>query len=208
MSTQVIAVGPASALFPKTRRAVLGLLYSHPGETFYLRQIVDLTGLAVGQVQRELKLLSGTGILTRTEQGRHVYFRANDKCAIFEELRAIVTKTMGAAAVIGESLKNLDDQIRVAFVFGSVARGEETNTSDLDLMVIGDITFAEAAVVVRSAEQQIRREINLSVYPVDEYRSKTLDNHYFLRQVLSQEKLFIVGDQHELESLLEQPVDS
>jgi predicted nucleotidyltransferase len=131
-----------------------------------------------------------------------VYFRANDGCPIFDELRGIVIKTMGAAVAIATALEDLAERVRVAFVFGSVARGEEINVSDLDLMVIGDATFSEVADAVRGAEQVILREINLTVYPAEEFSSKVRAGHHFLRVVLSREKFFILGDERELEALL------
>ncbi len=208
MSTESITDDPVRTLFPRSRRATLGLLYSHPDEAYYLRQIVELTGLAVGQIQRELKLLSGSGVLTRTAQGRHIYFQANGKCPIYDELRGIVRKTMGAAVVIGEALETLSDRIRAAFIFGSVARAEEIRGSDIDLMVVGDVAFADVAEAVREAERIICREINVTVYPGEELASKVRAGHHFLEQVLSGEKLFLVGDERELAALLEQPVDS
>jgi predicted nucleotidyltransferase len=198
----------AVALFPGSRRAILGLLFSHPDEAFYLRQIVDLAGLAVGQTQRELKRLTGCGIVTRSEQGRHVYFRANDKCPIFDELRGIVAKTTGAVVAIGGALEPLVDRIRLAFVFGSVARGEETRASDIDVMVIGEASFAELANAVHPVERSLRREVNLTVYPVREFRTKTREGHSFLTRVVSGKKVFMVGGEHELGALLAEPVDS
>ena len=89
------------------------------------------TGLAMGQIQRELALLSEAGVLSRIEQGRHVYFRANDRCPIFDELRGIALKTMSAVSIIASALGQLSGRVHVAFVYASVARGEETNSSDL-----------------------------------------------------------------------------
>ena len=195
-------------LFPESRRAILGLLYSHPDEAFYLRQIVDLAGLAVGQTQRELKRLTGCGILERSEKGRHVYFKANEKCPIYDELRAIVAKTAGATAAVERALEPLADRITLAFVFGSVARSEETRASDIDLMVIGDASLGELASAIRGPERVLRREINLSVYPVREFTTKVRQGHSFLTRVIDGKKLFIKGSADELGALLAKPVDS
>ncbi len=207
LSTEALTAGPATVLFPKTRRAVLGLLYSHPDESYYLRKIVDATGLAVGQVQRELRLLSQAGVISRTESDRHVYFTANQRCPIYEELRSIVAKTMGAGSVIRNALEALAPKIVVAFVYGSVARQAESSASDLDLMVIGRATFGEVAEAARKAEAELRREVNATVYPVEELRSKALQGHNFITQVMRDEKLFVIGDERELRALLEQPLD-
>jgi len=95
---------PLSAtLFSKARQAVLGLLYSHPDQAFYLREIVERTGLGIGQVQREVKQLTEAGIIRRDVRGRHVYFQADSTCRIFEELRSMVTKTVGSAILLRQA---------------------------------------------------------------------------------------------------------
>jgi predicted nucleotidyltransferase len=198
----------STALFPESRRAILGLLYAHPDESFYLRQIVDLAGLAVGQTQRELKRLTESGILERSERGRHVYFRANERCPIYDELKGIVAKTTAGGAAIARGLAPLVDRIKVAFLFGSVARGEETRGSDIDVMVVGSASFAEVAGAVRAVEQQLRREINIVVYPVGEFTARVQQGHSFLARVIEDEKTFIVGSQYELDALLAERVDT
>jgi len=208
MGTGRLSDDLATTLFPESRRAILGLLFSHPDEAFYLRQVVDLAGLAVGQTQRELKRLTAAGIVERSEQGRHVYFRANRACPIYDELRGIAVKTTGAVAVIEAALAPLADRIVVAFVFGSVARGEENRASDIDLMVIGDASFAEVSSAVVGAERTLRREINLVVYPVREFQAKARQGHSFVARVIEGGKLFVGGSARELDALLEEPVDS
>jgi predicted nucleotidyltransferase len=198
---------PASALFPKTRRAVLGLLYAHPDEAFYLREIVERTGLAVGQVQRELARLASAGILTRFEQGRHVYFRAERTCPVFEELRGIVLKTLGAVPMLRAALSGIEGRVVVAFIYGSVARYDEARSSDLDLMVVSEASFGEVAGALREPERLLMREVNVVVYPPHELVSKIQEEHHFLMQVINGEKVFIVGGQRELDALLAQPVD-
>jgi uncharacterized protein len=195
------------ALFPKARRAILGLLYSHPDEAFYLRQIVDKTGLGVGHSQRELQRLAKAGILLRTEKDRHVYFQADPACPIYDELRGIITKTVGGAEVLRHALEPLARDIAAAFIFGSVARGEERRLSDLDLMVIGDVTFARVTEAIRPAEAELRRQVNASVYPPSGLRKMLADRHHFLSNVMKREKVFVLGGEHELGSLLAERVD-
>jgi predicted nucleotidyltransferase len=198
----------AGALFPESRRAILGLLFSRPDEAFYLRQIVELTGLAMGQTQRELHRLTTAGIIERSEQGRHVYFRASEACPIYNELRGIAVKTTGVAAAIEAALAPLLDRVSTAFVFGSIARGEENRHSDVDLMVIGDASFAEVSRAVVAAERELRREINLVVYPVREFQAKVRQAHSFVARVMDGDKLFVEGSARELDALLEKPLDS
>lgn len=202
MSTQLLLTDPLSAtLFSRARQGVLGLLYGHPDEAFYLRQIVELTRLGIGQVQREVKLLTAAGIIRREIRGRHVYFQADSSCPIFEELRGIVSKTVGGAARLRRALDPLRHRIAVAFIHGSVARGEERQGSDLDLIVVGKATFAEVADAIRDAEADLQRPINPTVYPVREYRDKLRAGNHFLQTVMKGRKVFVLGDEHELGSL-------
>src|ERR1700679_1586870 len=106
-------------LFGQTRQRILALLFGRPDERFYQRRIIQAVGLGSGAVQRDLERLSRSGILTRTVEGRQIYFQANRQCPIFAELHTIVRKTIGAAHTIKEALEIIGDRIRVAFVFGS-----------------------------------------------------------------------------------------
>jgi predicted nucleotidyltransferase len=195
------------ALFSKSRRVVLSILYGHPDRTFYLREIADMAGLGMGQIQRELKRLAKSGIIRRFEQGRHVYFQADENCPIYGELRSLVTKTVGATEVLREALQDLTERIAVAFVYGSVARGEERHNSDLDLLVIGDVSFGDVIEALSEAQSRLQREINAVVYPGNELSRKLADHHHFLTSVMESEKIFIIGDEHELRKLLKQQVD-
>ena len=201
MDTITPAFSLASSLFPKSRRAVLGLLLSHPDRAFYLRQIVGITGLGVGHIQRELRRLAEAGIIRRFEQGRHVYFQADETCPIHDELRGIVIKTMGVAEALGSALMPLRDGIRVAFIYGSVARGEESSASDLDLMVVGDVTFAEVVDAISPVEQRIRRPVSPTVYPSQEFAAKLGDGHHFLTKVAEGDKLMLIGDDNDIAGL-------
>jgi len=125
MSTVSGSNNLATTLFGKARRAILSLLYGHTDEAFYLRQIVRATSIGLGPVQRELKNLTDAGIISREVQGRQVYYRANEKCPIFNELKNMVRKTFGVADVIRQSFETVADKIRVAFIFGSIASGAE-----------------------------------------------------------------------------------
>jgi predicted nucleotidyltransferase len=158
MSTNTIDPPAADVLFGRTRRSVLGWLYGHPDEAFYLRQIVRYTGAAHGAVQRELAALTGAGLLRRTVQGRQVYFQANRASPLFSDLQSILIKTTGLVGALREALRPLADRIVVAFVFGSAARGELRRDSDIDLLVVGDATFAEIAECVARAQQRLGRD--------------------------------------------------
>ena len=191
----------AATLFGKTRQAVLGLLYSHPDQAFYLRQITQAVDLGQGTVQRELAQLVEAGLLTKKQQGNQIHFQANPVSPIYAELRAIVTKTVGAADALRRGLTSLAPKIKVAFIYGSVAEGKERSESDIDLMVIGDVSLGDVVEALQSAEKAVGREVNPSVYPPAEYRKKIHAKHHFLTSLVDAPKIFLIGGPDELRSL-------
>lgn len=192
-----------SGLFGKTRQAVLALLYGRTDSSFYTKQILDAVKIGRGTVQRELKNLTDTGIITREVQGRQVYYRANEKCPIFNELKSVVRKTFGVADVIRQSLETVADKIRIAFIFGSVARSADDRKSDMDVMVVGAISFGDIVTLLSPAEEKLGREVTPVVYPVAEFKQKVKEDHYFVKTVLEGEKIFLIGDEGELRRLAE-----
>jgi len=193
----------ATTLFGKARRAILSLLYGHADEAFYLRQIVRTTGIGLGPVQRELKMMTEAGIVIRERKGNLVYYQANSSSPIFNELKNIVRKTFGMADVVREALAPISKNIKVAFIFGSVATSTDGRASDIDIMVIGEVSFGEVTSSIDQAEKVIQREINPVVYPVEEFRQKIQNNHHFVKTVLEEEKIFLIGDEGELRRLAE-----
>lgn len=191
----------ASALFGKTRRAILALLYSHTDESFYTRQVAKITGVSVGTVYRELDRLTFAGILAREVRGRVVYHRANKDCPIFDELKNLVMKTFGLVDVLKAALIPLAERISAAFIYGSFAQGQQNASSDVDVMVIGEVSFTEVVEALTPAQEKLRREINPTVYPPDEFDKKLAEGHHFLTRVIKGEKIFLVGNEHEVAGL-------
>jgi predicted nucleotidyltransferase len=192
-----------SGLFGKTRQAVLALLYGRADGSFYTKQILDAVKIGRGTVQRELKNLTDAGIIIREVQGRQVYYRANTKCPIFDELKSIVRKTFGVADVIRQSLVINADKIRVAFIFGSVARSTDDRRSDIDLMVVGKISFGDVVLLLTPVEQKLGREVNPVVYSIAEFKKRVKEDHHFVKTVLEDDKIFVIGDEDELRKLAE-----
>jgi len=188
-------------LFGDTRRAILALLYGHAEEQFYLRDLVRRTETALGAAQRELKSLTDVGLISRVRRGNQVYYQANSANPIFPELKIILTKTAGLRDVVQQALQPVIDRVRVAFIYGSVAQGTETATSDIDVMIIGDVGFSEVTSHLSAVESKLGREVNPTVYPPSEYAAKLKKRNHFLRSVLKQKKVFVVGDEHEVRRL-------
>lgn len=197
----------SSGLFGKTKQAVLALLYGQADSSFYTKQILDAVKIGRGTVQRELKNLTDAGIITREVQGRQVYYKANEKCPIFDELKSIVRKTFGVADVIRQSLETVADKIRVAFIFGSVARSTDDRKSDIDVMIVGRISFGDVVSLLSPAEEKLAHEVSPVVYPVAEFKQKVKEDHHFVKTVLEGEKIFLIGDEGELRRLAETKAD-
>jgi predicted nucleotidyltransferase len=187
-----------NGLFGKTRQAVLALLYGQADTSFYTKQILDAVKTGRGTVQRELKNLTDAGIIIREVQGRQVYYRANEKCPIYNELKSIVRKTFGVADVLRQSLAPKADKVRLAFIFGSVARSADDRRSDIDLIVAGGLSFGDVVSLLSPAEEKLGREVNPVVYPIAEFKKKVKEDHHFVKTVLEGEKIFLIGDEDEL----------
>jgi uncharacterized protein len=194
----------SSALFGRTRRAVLGLLFTHPDDAFYLRELARRVGAGLGAVDREVSRLAGARILSRTVRGHQVYYQANPKCPVFAEIKSLMVKTSGLAEVLQAALAPIAQGIRVAFVYGSLAREDHHRASDVDVMIVGEPTFAEVVAAVNPAQETLAREINPTVYSVDEFRSRLAAQNHFLKTVLRGRKIFLIGDKRELANVASQ----
>jgi predicted nucleotidyltransferase len=201
MSTSRLEEPLSATLFGKTRLAVLSMLFSHADEAYYLRQIARSTGTGLGALQREVHKLADAGIILRMVRGKQVYYQANTQCPIFPELKGLIVKTAGVKGIIKSALASLTNRISVAFIYGSVARLQESRKSDVDLMIVGDVSFADVVSVLGKAEKDIEREINPTVYPPSEFQSKLSKGHHFLKALMDETKLFLIGDQRELARL-------
>lgn len=192
-----------SNLFGKTRRSILALLYSHADESFYVRQILRTAGIAPGAAHRELKWLSTTGVILRKVSGHQVYYQANSECPIFLELKNIITKTVGVADIIRAQLAPIEDRIDIALLFGSMVRGKESKDSDIDVLIVGNLTFAETAERLVPAQKMLGREINPTIFGSDEFQDKLKKGHHFLNSVLKSDFIYLIGDEIELKRMAE-----
>ncbi len=191
----------SSLLFPGYRRRVLGLLLLHPDEALHGREIARRTGLPSGTITRELTRLAEAGLLSRVPRGNQVLYSANRTSPIFEELASILRKTSGLADVLAEALSTAMGAIAVAFVYGSMARGEEVAGSDVDLMVVGDASFRSIVTSLHAAQVTLGREINAKVFRAGEWRERVAARDPFVADVLARPKIFVMGTADELAEL-------
>ena len=185
-------------LLPGYRRRVLALLLLHPDEALHGREIARRTGLPARTLNRELARLAEVGLLKRERRGNQLLYSAERACPVYEEVASILRKTSGVADVLAAALARARDQIRAAFVYGSVAQGRERAGSDVDLIVVGELGFGDAVKLLHPAQETLGREISPRVYGVKEWKQKRRAPDAFLRDVLAKPKIFVVGSEREL----------
>jgi len=157
-----------------------------------------LTGVSPGAGQRELKRLSEAGIILRSLRDNQVHFQANPQCPIFEDMKSLITKTQGVADVLRSALESLVNSIKAAAIYGSVAQGRANKESDVDLLVVGDVTFGGVVENLARAQEILRREINPVVVSLEEFRSRISEGDHFLESIMRSSFIPVIGDPHEL----------
>ena len=184
----------SDALFTATQQRVLGCLFGPPGRSFSISELIQTTGAGSGAVQRELARLSGSGLLSVEQLGKQKLYRANPASPIHDEIVAIVRKTFGLAMPLREALAPLADRLHAAFVFGSVAKGSDTASSDIDLMLVSDaLTYADAMAALHPLMGRLGREINPTLYTRAELRKRIAEGNSFVTRVLAQPRLWLIG---------------
>ena len=186
----------ADALLSRTQQRVLGLLFGQPDRSFFAREIISRTAAGSGAVQRELARLVESGLLLMTRIGNQTHYQANRAAPIFEELRGIVTKTIGIAEPLREALGPLADRIDLALVYGSIAKGEDRSESDVDLLVVADdLLLEELFSCLAPAEQALGRRINPTLYTAADFRKRLQARHPFLTKVLAGDTIPLIGSE-------------
>lgn len=195
----MIECSVADALFSGLQQRLLAVLFGQPDRSFYGNELLRLTGTGRGALQRELEKLVSADLVTVTPVGNQKHYQANAAAPIFAELRGIVMKTLGLADVLRTALNAVADRIELAFVFGSVAKGTDIATSDIDLMVVTEtLTYADLFEGLAAAEQVLGRKVNPTLYTSAALAEKVRTENSFVLRVLSQPKIFLIGAEDEL----------
>ncbi len=190
------------ALFTKTQQKVLGLLFGKPDESFYTNEIMRRVAMGRGTVSRELERLVGAGIISITKEGNQNHYQANANNPVFQELVSIVKKSFGVADEIKERLKPLDDNIELAFIYGSVSKGLETKSSDIDLMLIGnDLSYGQVLELLMPLDESLQRSINPTIYGMKEFLAKLENDNSFVTRVMEQPKIMIKGSEDDIRAI-------
>jgi predicted nucleotidyltransferase len=187
------------ALFSKTQRQILGLLFGHPDKSYFAKEIYRFAGVGVGAAHRELDKLTSVGLLTLEHVGNQKHFRANTKSPIFEELRGIVQKTFGLADVLRDALSGHTGEIKLAFIFGSVAKETDRVSSDIDVLIISnDLSYSEVLSLFDTAESRIGRKVNPVIYQNEEFQKKLMSDNNFVKRIIDQPKIFLIGSEDDI----------
>lgn len=190
----------AEILSSNIRAEIFRNLFGVSQQSLHLREIERRTGFAVGTVQQEIKKLLRLDIITQIKDGNRVYYKANTNHPLYPDIRNLVIKTKGLADLLKDALSS-ETKIKIAFVFGSVARQEEKAISDVDLMVISDIGLRRLTGLLMDVSSKLGREINPHSLTEKEFIKRKKEKDHFLQQVLKSPKIFIVGNEDELSKM-------
>ncbi len=190
-------------LFGAYRRGILALLLLHPDESFYVREIGRLTGVPAGSLHRELKLLRDAGLLIRSVAGNQVRYQVDPACPIRDELAGIFRKTVGLADVLRKALAPIAGKISIAFIFGSVAQGKESLTSDVDVLVVGAASFASVVSALSGAGERLRRSVNPVVMTKAALEAGLKRRERFAVRVAREPKILLIGNADDFAELAE-----
>lgn len=189
------------ALFPKTRQLVLSACMLHPDKWWYLSDLANHLKLTPSSLQRELASLTEAQILESRKEGNRVYYKANLSSLGFQELQSLLIKTVGVADQLKAALKSFLNDVDFAFIYGSLARGEVTTGSDIDLMLVGDLKLSQIANALKKSEKSLGREVNATLYSRNEFQQKLKDGNAFIKTVMIDKKIFLKGSENELKTL-------
>jgi len=195
----IIVTNLSDALFTRVQQRVLSIIFGQPDRAFFGNEIIRHAGVGTGAVTRELDKLVSSGLITVIRTGNQKHYQANPSSPIFSELRGIVLKTFGVSDVLRQALSPFSERIRVAFIYGSIAKGQDTAKSDIDLMVISDeLGFPDLFKILSDAEKSVGRQICPTIYTHAEWGKRLTGGNDFIARVLEQPKIFILGTENDI----------
>ncbi len=189
----------AELLSSRARAEIFRLLFSGTGEELHIREMERRSGLSESTLRQELRKLVRLDLVESRRDSNRLYYRSKTENPLYQEIRNLVLKTSGLSDVLRSALA--DKRIRVAFVFGSAARGEEKAGSDVDLMVIGQLGLRDVSRLLSGIEEKIAREVNPHVLREVEFKKRVQAREHFVSSVMQTPKIFVVGSQRELEAM-------
>lgn len=194
-----VPVSISDVLFSGVQQRVLGLLFGQPDRSFYANEIARIGMTGRGALHRELERMTSSGLITMTPVGRQNHYQANRNSPVFQEVRGIVLKTFGLADVLRAALAPSASGIRFAFIYGSVAKGTDSASSDIDVMVVADgMTYSGLFETFAGAEEALGRKVNPTLYSLEEFTRKLRGDNHFVTRVIDQPKIMLVGTENDI----------
>lgn len=184
-------------LSSQVRAEIFRLLFNERKPSIHMRDLERRSGLTIGTIQKEIAHLKKLDLVHSRRDGNRLYLSANQNHPLFKEICGLVAKTSGVGQSIRAALESLSD-VQCAFIFGSYAKGQEKSHSDIDLIVIGEVGLRALSSKLKKVTEQIEREINPHVYSTKAWKNRLKKNDHFIRSVLDEKKLFLIGDEHVL----------
>ena len=184
----------------KNEALLLRLFFTNPGREFYIQEIGRILGKKPGVFQRTLYNLERSGILASQYRANARYFRVNEGHPLFEEIKNIISKTVGVIGSLIKVLRNAGS-INFAFIYGSFAKASENPLSDIDLMIVGS---PDESIILRrlgELEQTLKREINYRVYSSIDFVGDIQRAEPFLLNILADRKILLIGEENELRKM-------
>jgi len=182
---------------------ILSFFLLNPDEEFYQSDIAKRTNKALMQVQRNLKRLEEIGLISSIYRGRMVYYKAIRTHPAFEDLKSMFLKTISFGTYLEEALEPSKDKIHLAWIYGSLAEGNEIATSDIDLFIIGNFTMREIAKIIGPVSRKLGREVNPVIMQLKEFKNKMGSGDHFLKKVIKKTKIWLIGNEEKLRHLAE-----
>jgi predicted nucleotidyltransferase/DNA-binding HxlR family transcriptional regulator len=199
MVCQIVLTNLVDIVSSRVKAELLRLLFGLRQPELHLRELVRQSGLSLGTVQQELRRLTRIGLVTARRDGNRVYYQADQEHPLYADLRNVVLKTNGLVNVLRQALQVKD--VQLAFVFGSIARGEARPESDVDLMVITPLGLRGVARLLSGVGEKLGRQINPHVLAREEFSRRKGSGDHFVSSVLASPKLFAIGSEHELAAM-------
>jgi len=202
-TTKIVGQSSIAVIFSSpTLVELLKVFALNPDAEFYQRELARMTGKQIYSLQRELARLERAGLIKKTKKGNRLYYSAEKGSPAFEDLKSVFLKTVALADVLREAISPLTGDIRIAFIYGSLAKREERAASDIDLMIVGDISPRKLISRLSHISAELNRELNPMIYPTEEFCTRIREKNNFLETVLKEPKTWLIGNEADLKNLL------
>ena len=186
-------------LSSRVRAEIFRLLFGVKDRELHVREIERQTGLTIATVRQELQKLERTELVISRKDGNRLYYQANKAHPLYSDIHNLVLKTSGLVEVLKEVLDRAE--IKIAFVFGSIAGDDVGAGSDVDLLVVSETGLRAVSEWLSGISETIGREVNPYILSETEFKKRSQRGEHFLKQVLNSPKLFIVGNEDDLKSM-------